>query len=464
MNRGLTICGFPLRLKADNASGGGKIGGWRPTGGRKGETVKAAVCSSLVVTTLAVALAAGGASAASPARVGEPSTAPGFAEQLQMAARATPAGCTKATKGHARCYLKLLPDPSARAQVETDVKKCKVNGGYTPCNIEKAYGLKSLSASNGSGQTIAVVDAYDDPNAESDLDTFRSTYGLPACTTANGCFEKVNEDGQQSNYPSGNTDWGSEISTDLDMVSSICPNCHIILVEADSSGLSDLLQSIDEAVTLGATVVSDSWGTTEFDGENSYDSYLDHPGVAITFSSGDGAYQGGVQYPSASPYVTSVGGTMLKVKDNTRGWKETAWVTKPSGGGTPTQGSGSGCSGYEAKPSWQTDSGCSNRMTADVSAVASNVVIYDTYESGGGGWYTAYGTSVSSPIIAGVYALAGNASSATVPASIPYAHTSDLYDITKGSEGTCTPAYFCEAGPGYDGPTGLGSPDGDGAF
>jgi subtilase family serine protease len=154
---------------------------------------------------------------------------------------------------------------------------------------------------------------------------------------------------------------------------------------------------------------------------------------------------------------------MLAPKTNARGWSEKAWVTKPTSG-EPTQGSGSGCSAYEAKPTWQTDSGCSNRMTADVSAVAANVLMYDSYESGGGGWYYAFGTSVSSPIIAGVYALAGNSSSVTNPASIPYAHTGDLYDITKGSDGSCTPAYFCNAGPGYDGPTGNGTPNGDGAF
>jgi subtilase family serine protease len=388
------------------------------------------------------------------------SEANSVAWQLAMDAKAENAGCATAVNGREHCYLRILK-ASAPA-----IKKCKVDemGGYSACNIESAYDLKTISSTDGSGVTVGVVDAYDDPNAESDLAEYRSVNGLPACTTANGCFEKVNEDGVQGDYPPGDMGWGSEISLDLDMVSAICPLCHIILVEANSSGSGDLYPSVAEAVSLGANVVTDSWGGGEYDGETGNDGNFDIPGVPITFSSGDGAYQGGVQYPSASQYVVSVGGTMLTPKDNSRGWKEKTWVTKPSSG-EPTQGSGSGCSAYEPKPTWQTDPDCPMRMTADVSAVAANVLSYDTYQSGGGGWYYTYGTSVSSPIIASVYALADNFSSMTSPASIPYANSSKLYDITKGRPtGTCTYAYFCSAEPGYDGPTGLGSPDGDGAF
>jgi hypothetical protein len=251
------------------------------------------------------------------------------------------------------------------------------------------------------------------------------------------------------------------MSLDTDMVSAICPLCHILLVEANSNGFGDMTTAENEAATLGAGVISNSWGTGEFDGETGYDASFDHPGVDITDSSGDGAYQGGVQYPSASPYVTSVGGTQLKAKANARGWKETAWVNTTSS--PPTQGSGSGCSSYEPKPSWQTDAGCAMRMTADVSAVAANVKFYDTYEESG--WLYGFGTSVSSPIIAGMYGLADNQPTYTVAASAAWAAaSSNFYDITKGTEGTCTPSYFCQAGPGYDGPTGLGTPDGIGAF
>jgi subtilase family serine protease len=382
--------------------------------------------------------------------------------QVAAAARASYAGCAFSAPRDAHCYLKTL---KARNGPRPDTKcKAVTADGYSACNIQNAYDLKALSSSNGVGETVAVVDAYDDPNAESDLAVYRSANTLPPCTTANGCFEDVNQEGVTGDPPAVNMGWGSEISLDLDMVSAVCPNCHILLVEANSSGMSDLLASVDEAVSLGANVVTDSWGTGEFDGETSYDSQLDFPGVPITFSSGDGAYKGGVQYPSASPYVISVGGTKLTPTSTGRKWTETAWVTTPSKGKQPTQGSGSGCSAWESKPSWQTDPDCSMRMTADVSAVAADVLSYDSYQSGGGGWYFNFGTSVSSPIIASVYALAGNFSSVTSPASIPYANRSDFFDITKGSEGKCTPAYFCKAEVGYDGPTGIGSPDGDGGF
>jgi hypothetical protein len=334
------------------------------------------------------------------------------------------------------------------------------SAGYTPCNLQDAYGLAKLSAADGNGSTVAVVDPDDDPDAASDLNVYRSTYGLPPCTTAGKCFEKVNQDGVKGNYPAADAGFAQEISVDLDMVSAICPHCHILLVEANSNGFGDLGTAVNEAVTLGAKVVSDSWGTGEFNGETSWDGNADHPGVAITFSSGDGAYQGGVQYPSASPYVTSVGGTELTPASNSRGWTETAWVTP---GSPPTQGSGSGCSAYEPKPAWHHDSGCADRSTADMSAVAANVLSYDTYQASG--WYYSFGTSVSSPVIAGAYGLADNPSGITIPASAAYsAPAADLHDITKGSTGTCTPAYLCKAGKGYDGPTGLGAPHGIGAF
>jgi subtilase family serine protease len=365
-------------------------------------------------------------------------------------------------RAHSYLSVRRVSATTMRASVKF---ACAANAssGYTPCNLRNAYELTTASTKDGKGVTIAVVDPYDDPSAAADLAVYRKAYKIAACTTKTKCFTEVNQLGQASPLPTPNQNDAFEISLDLDMVSAICPKCHILLVEANSNGLSDLGVAEDEAVTLGASVVSNSWGTGEFDGETNYDTYFDHPGVAITFSSGDGAYQGGVQYPSASPYVTSVGGTELTpLTKGARKWSETAWVNTSSD--PPTQGSGSGCSAYELKPSWQTDSGCSNRTTADVSAVASDVLGYDSYVSGGGGWYVFAGTSVSSPIIAGTYALADNASSTTTPASLAYAHSSSLHDITSGSTGTCTPSYLCTAGPGYDGPTGLGSPDGIGAF
>ncbi|MFI1092706.1 carboxypeptidase regulatory-like domain-containing protein [Streptomyces sp. NPDC020917] len=334
--------------------------------------------------------------------------------------------------------------------------------GYGPADLVSAY---NLPANAGAGATIAIVDAQDDPNAEADLAVYRAQYGLPACTTANGCFRKVDENGG-TNYPAPNSGWAGEISLDLDMVSAVAPNAHILLVEATSANNRDLGASVNEAVALGAKYVSNSYGsqysaspgTGEDPSETAYDAYYNHPGVAVVASSGDSAY--GVAYPAASPYVTSVGGTALTRDPNTsRGWSESVWKTGTAEGG------GSGCSLYETKPAWQTDTGCAQRTVADVSAVAdpaTGLAVYQTY--GGGGWTVYGGTSASSPIIAGVYADAGTPAPGTSPSSYPYNDRSALNDVTTGSNGTCSPTYLCTAGTGYDGPTGLGTPNGTAAF
>ncbi|MFJ9475281.1 peptidase S8 [Streptomyces mirabilis] len=333
--------------------------------------------------------------------------------------------------------------------------------GYGPSDLQDAYGLTDAAASNGSGETIAIVDAYDDPNAASDLAAYRSYYGLSACTTANGCFKKVSQTGSTTSLPSSDAGWSEEISLDLDMASAICPNCNITLVEAKSSSMANLGTAVNEAVKLGAKYVSNSYGGSESSSDTSYDSsYFNHPGVAITVSAGDSGY--GAEYPAASKYVTSVGGTALSSSSNSRGWTEKVWNT------SSTEGTGSGCSSYDAKPTWQTDTSCSKRMIADVSAVAdpaTGVSVYDTYGDGTG-WVTYGGTSASSPIIAAVYALAGTPSSGSYPAKFPYgsAGTSALNDVTSGSNGSCSTSYFCTARSGYDGPTGWGTPEGVSAF
>jgi subtilase family serine protease len=276
---------------------------------------------------------------------------------------------------------------------------------------------------------------------------YRTQFGLPACTTANGCFRKVNQNGGTS-YPRADRGWAQEISLDLDMASAICPNCKILLVEASSNSFSNLGAAVNRAATMGASAISNSYGGSESSGETGYEASYDHPGVTV--SSGDGGY--GVEYPAASQYVTAVGGTSLSTASNTRGWAETVW-----------SGAGSGCSAYITKPTWQTDTGCSKRTVADVSAVAdpnTGVAVYDTY-GGSSGWLVFGGTSVAAPIIAGVYALAGNS---TNNGSIPYSHSSLLFDITSGSNGSCGGSYLCTAGTGYDGPTGLGTPNGSGGF
>jgi subtilase family serine protease len=326
--------------------------------------------------------------------------------------------------------------------------------GYGPSDLTSAYNLPS---GGGSGRTIAIVDAQDDPNAESDMAAYRAQYGLPACTTDNGCFSKVDENGG-TNYPSPDSGWAGEISLDLDMVSAIAPNAHILLVEASSNGMDDLGTSVNTAVRLGAGYVSNSYGGSEDSSDVRSDSrFFAHPGVAITASSGDSGY--GPSYPAASTGVTAVGGTALKRDSSTRGWTESVWSTSGS------EGAGSGCSGVESKPSWQRDTGCARRTIADVSAVAdpaTGVAVYDSYQSGG--WDVYGGTSVASPIIASVYALAGAPSGGSNPAAFPYAHTAALNDVTAGSNGFCTVSYLCTAGPGYDGPTGLGTPNGTAAF
>ena len=332
--------------------------------------------------------------------------------------------------------------------------------GYGPSDLQDAYGLTAASSSNGSGETIAIVDAYDDPNAAADLATYRSYYGLSACTVANGCFKKVSQTGSTTSLPTADSGWAGEISLDLDMVSAIAPNAKILLVEASSSSMANLGKAVNEAVTLGAKFVSNSYGGSESSSDTSYDSsYFNHPGVAITVSAGDEGY--GAEYPAASKYVTAVGGTKLSTSSTSRGWTESVWKT------SSTEGTGSGCSAYDAKPSWQTDTGCTKRMIADVSAVAdpaTGVSVYDSYGSDGTGWNTYGGTSASSPIIASVYALAGTPGSSDYPAQYPYEDTSALNDVTSGNNGTCSTSYFCTAASGYDGPTGLGTPQGVSAF
>lgn len=353
--------------------------------------------------------------------------------------------CPAARVGFEACLALIAND---RAGLRPDV------AGYGPSDLASAYALAAAQVSGGIGQTVAVVDAYNDPHAAADLAKYRANYGLPACGT--GCFTQVSQTGSTTSLPGNNKNWAVEESLDVDMVSAICPNCHIILVEATTSSTANLGTAVNEAVKLGATEISNSYGGPESTKDPTFDTkYFDHPGVAITASSGDSGY--GVSYPAASQYVTAVGGTTLNRASNARGWSETAWSD-----------AGAGCSADDAQPSWQAavsniSSVCGKRAVADVSADANpstGVALYDSF--GYGGWLEVGGTSVSSPIIASVYALAGNAASVTY-GSYPYAHTGSLNDITSGSDGSCG-SDLCKATTGWDGPTGLGTPNGTGAF
>jgi hypothetical protein len=343
-----------------------------------------------------------------------------------------------AAPGHARCFARVRTDSNGQMLALATPQ------GITPANLRAAY---NLPASGGAGRTIAIVDAQDDPKAEADMGAYRAQFGLPACTTTNGCFKKVNQNGVAGSYPAADTGWAGEIALDLDMASAVCPDCKILLVEASTSSMADLGAAVNTAVALGAAAVSNSYGGSE-DSSTASDSakYFNHPGVLITASSGDSGY--GVSFPASSQYVTAVGGTSLVTSTGTtRGWKEGAW-----------SGAGSGCSAYIAKPSWQKDTGCAKRTVADVSAVAdpnTGVAVYDTY--GGNGWEVVGGTSASSPIIASIYALTNHAKD---DASYDYAHTTAFYDVASGKNGSCSGSYLCTSVAGYDGPTGLGSPNG----
>lgn len=394
---------------------------------------------ALAVTLTGAALAAPSTSTASPASLFH--------------------SCGAATSGFAQCHAIVNLSATAKGPTPSALTGCSnPSSGYTPCDLQSAYAIPSTTTTN----TVAIVDAYNDPNAEADLGVYRSQFGLPACTTANGCFSKVNQTGG-TKYPRNNGGWAQEISLDLDMVSALCASCHILLVEASSNSFSNLLAAEDYA-TAHANYISNSWSGGESSGESSYDSHFAHAGKVYVFATGDSGY--GSQYPATSPYVTAAGGTHLVSASNTRGWTETAW-----------SGAGSGCSSYEAQPSWQQTvsnitSVCSKRAEADVSAVAdpnTGVDVYDSYSYQGlSGWLVFGGTSVATPIIATVYAIAGNASTAvptsTSGASYLYSHTSSLNDVTSGSNGSCGGTDLCTSVAGWDGPTGLGTPNGTGGF
>ncbi len=361
---------------------------------------------------------------------------------------------TSAKRGQATCFALRRTDISEPSALKADaIAPNATPSGLSPASLQSAYALPS--STNGSGQTVGIVDAYNDPNAEADLAVYRTQYGLPACTTANGCFKKVSQTGSTTSLPANNSGWAGEIALDVEMVSAICPNCKILLVEATSASIANLSTAENEAVTLGAKFVSNSWGATESSSYKSYDTSFNHSGVAITASSGDDGY--GAAWPATVPTLTAVGGTSLTSSTTaTRGWTETAW-----------SGAGSGCSSVETKPSYQSSvtTGCSKRAEADVSAVANpntGVAVYQTY--GASGWTVYGGTSVASPIIASVYALAGPVASTVIGPSLAYAHPSSLFDVTSGSNGSCSTKVLCTAGTGWDGPTGLGTPNGIGAF
>ncbi len=364
-------------------------------------------------------------------------------------ARAIKGCAAKAGKKTKRCKAqarRARKKSKSSAGVETSPASA-LPEGLGPAQFRGAYNLPAAAKRR---QTLAIVTAYDSPTIESDLRVYSKTYSLPICSSSNGCFRKVNGAGNSAPLPSSDALWALETSLDVEVAHAVCSNCKILLVEAESSSVDDLAAAVDTAANLGADVISNSWVVNEFRGETALDKHFDHPGIAITAASGDSGYE--VNWPAASPYVTAVGGTTLELDSSNARVQESAWSL-----------GGSGCSAYEAKPAWQSDGGCERRTVPDVAAVAdpdNGAAVYDSYGySGQRGWFKIGGTSLAAPLVAAVYALAGNADE-VVAGSYPYTHSSALFDVREGVNGACSPAYLCSATTGYDGPTGLGTPAG----
>jgi subtilase family serine protease len=393
------------------------------------------------LTALGLTFAVAGASPAAAQTVRLERSGPTF--HVAVCPRGNP-------NGTARCFAHQVTDARGNP-INGKANPAATPSGYGPADLRAAYGLTNVTASGT--PTVAIVDAFAYPNAEADLAVYRSQYGLPACTTSNGCLKIV---GQSGGKPPSRVDtgWDQEQALDLDMVSAACPNCHILLVEASSASFSNLWSGVDYAKgQAGVRAVSNSYGNTDSTSYAQYDSHYAGNNVAITVSTGDNGY--GAQWPATAPGAVAVGGTSLRAGGGTRGWTETVW-----------NGAGSGCGLGHAKPSWQngvTDA-CGGRMEADVSSNAdpnTGVAVYGPATRTQSSWGVWGGTSESSPFIAGLFALRNGSINA---ASSIYSHTSNLNDVTSGSNGTCAVAYYCNAQAGYDGPTGLGTPYGTAAF
>ncbi len=391
--------------------------------------------------------------------------------------------CAPATKGHAECELIVAP-PKAAEVPGYEYEGSAPGGGVSAAELRSAY---KLPEHGGAGNIVAIVNGEGDPNAQADLEEYRKSSDLSECTETNGCFEQLNEKGEPHKPTS--TGWSGEISLDLDMVSAACPECHIVLLEAAGEERG-LLEADETAVKkIGAVAVSNSWNLgfeannpanatyCESKGkpycvsekeEEEDDLFLDHPGTPILFAGGDYGYA--VRYPAVSQYVISVGGTALQKESNSRGWAEEVWFNSKYGVNKKGRGTGSGCSVYEPKPKFEeeysSDKPCTKNIEEDVAADAApetGVAVYDSYD---GGWAVFGGTSASSPFVAGVEGLSSSyARSLGAETMWLDGAAKELFDVTVGHNGTCTPPtedeYWCTAGIGYDGPTGNGTPDGE---
>jgi hypothetical protein len=481
-----------------------------------------AALTALAVTPLpASAMIASAEPATSPSS--QPPLSPSPRPRLSPSDYRARAVCRTPAPGYSGCLsLRLLADePAAVPGAETAPQATEftepIPGSLTPANLTSAYGVSG--AASPSTQTIALVDAYDDATIAGDLEVFSQRFGLPACNEANGCLRKVNQSGNPSPLPASSGEkergWAQEIATDVEIAHGVCPSCRLLLVEANSNANSNLYRAEQTAVALGANEISNSWGGEEPVGERSASvdsAYFDHPGIVITASSGDAGYLDWfseepsqfANYPASSPHVIGVGGTRLTLGSTGEWESETVWNDGGVSGGflEGAGASGGGCSGHFAAGAWQqavpdwSAVGCgSARAVADISADGdpySGVAVYDSTETPQGekGWSAIGGTSVASPIIASIFALAGGAQGVAYPAQLLYESLQQnplsLHDVSAGSNGECLRRFhkssgtsgctseeearscaaqlICLAAPGYDGPSGVGTPNGLAAF
>ena len=377
----------------------------------------------------------------------------GPASPTPVAASPAVENCPK-VPGHVSCLSVHEAVPMATRHSGAVTRAVAALTAYGPQDLASAYRVPS----SNSTATVAIVDAFDAPTVEADLAAYRMQFGLPACTSDNKCFQKVNQAGEAAPLPIADDGWAQETTLDVEMVSAICPTCHILLVEATDDLLStpNLEIAVSTAVAMHARYVSMSWGTDETAAQRGLDrTYLSAAGVTYVAASGDADY--GTSWPAASSNVVSVGGTTLERSGSARGWTESVW------GYTDGTGTGSGCSTQEPKPAYQQQiptALCARRAINDVSVVGdpdTGVAVYQ-----GGSWWQYGGTSAGAPIIAAMYAIAGGATS-TPPPSYPYAHRGSFNDITGNANGYCGNA-LCTAGRGWDGPSGIGSPIGIAGF
>jgi len=325
--------------------------------------------------------------------------------------------------------------------------------------MRHAYGFDQIG-NQGSGQVIGIVDAYDDPNIESDLGVFNRQFGLPVCSSSNSCFSKVYANGRK---PATNANWGIEIALDVEWAHAIAPQAKIVLVESATNSLADLFTAVDVALRNGASVVSMSWTAGEFSSELRLDNHFVTTGVTFLAASGDTGT--GVAYPAASPYVVGVGGTALHLDASGSYQSETAW-----------SGSGGGLSVYEHEPLFQALFGIGAnprgaRGAPDVSYNANpgtGYAVYDSFGfSGASGWFQVGGTSAGTPQWAALVAIVNSMRVAARKGHLSSTNNSlyvlakkslatEFNPVTQGANGSC--GVWCTAAPGYDYITGLGSP------